>query len=592
MELSSEFYQEFCSTKDWEELGLREAWRRVQPWSWLGKKAKAAFQPFRPGQEQEWQQEMDLTLYLQERLALQPESLPELGWLFSELPSMDNVIALARSGGTLDDTHLYEVKKFLYLIDRLGAKFAVLGWEQVRQQILEPSGLYRLSAIRERFYGAGEQGYHFYLEDRYSPELADLRSRLQLLTNRLGHLSEAAVAQASLELGFTVAGNGPLVVDREDQAKMGRLEGHSGFVPVEENVASVTWRRRLTGEETCLLREIELLQAEVKLEEERVRRELSAEVLQWGDQLLEVGKWLGYLDLNLAKARLAIEIAGKPPKLDESGLVIKKGVNFLLAGHLKRQGRVYVPLDLEIPKGVTVITGANMGGKTVTLQTVGLLVGMAHLGLPVPAEELVFPLEQFLYSNLGLECSPGLSSFGTEISSLAEILPRCTGGGILLLDEPARGTNPEEGYALVAALIEYLQARPVRVVLTTHFPGLAALAGIAHYRVRGLSQRDGLTQGQEIWEVFDYRLEKVESQESAQAREALKVAGWMGLPEEIIVRAEAIVNPNGKLPVKRTEAVSTIEGGGFRGEVKAESGVGEQVPGSGREDCTGDPEVY
>lgn len=595
MELFGEFGAEpsngLCSAGDWHEFGLREVWKRVQPWSRPGKLAKAAFVSFRPGQEKVWQKEMDFTFYLQERLASQPESLPELSWLFSELPQMDSVLELVGNGCAIDDTHLHEVKKFLYFAERLGEKFAAMGWEKVTQQVLEPSGLYGLSPIRARFYGDGEQGCHFYLEDRYSPELAKLRSRLQELTGRLNHLAKAAAAQASLDLGFTITGDGPLVVDREDKYIMDRLEGHSGFIPVEENIVSVTWRRRLTGEETGILREIELLREKVKLEEERVRQELSALVRQWGEQLQEVGKSLGYLDFQLAKARLAVEIGGAPPKLGRS-LVIRKGVNFLLAEKLRCQGREYVPLDMEINRGVTIITGANMGGKTVTLQTVGLLVGMAHLGLPVPAEEVILPLEQFLYSNLGLPSSPGLSSFGTEIKNLVEILPRCTGGGILLLDEPARGTNPEEGYALVAALVEYLRTQPSRVVLTTHFPGLAGLEGIVHYRVKGLAQKDKPAKGQEIWQVFDYRLEKMEHSEDAPAGDALKVAGWMGLPEEIIVRAESIVNANRKRRVESPGEVFALEGGGSRGEVEVKSGVGKQVPGSSRENRAGEPEIY
>src|SRR6185436_10102271 len=82
-----------------------------------------------------------------------------------------------------------------------------------------------------------------------------------------------------------------------------------------------------------------------------------------------------------------------------------------------------VPLDLELgPENrMLLVSGPNMGGKTVLLKTAGLAVLLAHAALPVPAAEgsQVPEIDEVLV-DLGDEQSldRGLSTFAAHLESL------------------------------------------------------------------------------------------------------------------------------------------------------------------------------
>src|SRR5207245_10918284 len=64
----------------------------------------------------------------------------------------------------------------------------------------------------------------------------------------------------------------------------------------------------------------------------------------------------------------------------------------LLAMGVGKSRDEIVPLDLElhterVPGKVLLVSGPNMGGKTVLLKTVGLAVALAHAARPAPAAE-------------------------------------------------------------------------------------------------------------------------------------------------------------------------------------------------------------
>src|SRR3569833_3096567 len=133
-----------------------------------------------------------------------------------------------------------------------------------------------------------------------------------------------------------------------------------------------------------------------------------------------------------------------------------------------------------------------MGGKTVVLKTFGLLQALAQFGMPVPAARFAFhPVERIGLSG-GDEQSmdSGLSSFGAEVQRLAELLHGGT-RALLLLDEVARTTNPEEGEALAIGLAGYLLHSGHAALMASHFPGVTGVPGIQGFRVAGL-QRDVL----------------------------------------------------------------------------------------------------
>ena len=106
----------------------------------------------------------------------------------------------------------------------------------------------------------------------------------------------------------------------------------------------------------------------------------------------------------------------------------------------------YVPIDLNLNKNVVCITGANMGGKTVTLRMTGQIAAMASFGMFVPCEYAKLCLFEHIFISAGDDQSieKGLSTFGAEIVNLKEAIKNSDRRSLILIDELAGGTNPKE----------------------------------------------------------------------------------------------------------------------------------------------------
>jgi DNA mismatch repair protein MutS2 len=237
----------------------------------------------------------------------------------------------------------------------------------------------------------------------------------------------------------------------------------------------------------------------------------------------------------------------------QAPLVLDGAVHPVIRGEVESRGGCYQPVSIDIDSPVSVITGPNMGGKTVALATVGLCVAMAQFGLMVPCKSMRFALYDFMHFQSQEEEVPGLSSFATEIVSLKEPLSRIDERGLVLLDEVGRGTNPSQGLALYAALLgHYLESRESgsTVIATTHYHGLADTLGVPHWQVRGLiSELSDLghvgptwangTDGIDwLYRRMDYTLQKV-GPDTPTPQDAILVAKVLGLNEEIVKKAQA-----------------------------------------------------
>jgi DNA mismatch repair protein MutS2 len=136
-----------------------------------------------------------------------------------------------------------------------------------------------------------------------------------------------------------------------------------------------------------------------------------------------------------------------------------------------------IKLDSECP--ALVVSGPNAGGKTVALKTAGLLVLMAMSGLPVAAADgTVIPFLDSLHVLIGDDQSllEHLSTFSAYLLRLKRVLDRATERSLVLLDELGSGTDPEEGAALAAAVIEHLLKAGTLLIATTHLSALKSFA--------------------------------------------------------------------------------------------------------------------
>lgn len=139
-----------------------------------------------------------------------------------------------------------------------------------------------------------------------------------------------------------------------------------------------------------------------------------------------------------------------------------------------------VPIDIKIGSGVkvVVISGPNTGGKTASMKTLGLASMMLKAGMYLPAQNNPqLPWFDLVLADIGDRQSleQSLSTFSGHITRICNILKVATERSLVLLDEIGSGTDPSEGVALSASILQYLKERVNLAVVTTHYADLTRL---------------------------------------------------------------------------------------------------------------------
>jgi DNA mismatch repair protein MutS2 len=314
--------------------------------------------------------------------------------------------------------------------------------------------------------------------DDATPALARIRHRLRSARAEAGEalLSLARRESSHPEESFVTLRDGRyvLAVRSQDRTRMqGIVHGHSG------------------SGQTVFLEPLQAIErnnaiAEMEAEEQQERieilRELSGRLRESCDEIANGYAACEEIDCLRARARLALDLECNVPSFnDGQRLRVVGGRHPLLAEAQRLGGMEVVPLDLELmgDEKTLVLSGPNMGGKTVALKTVGLLAAMAQAGLLVPAGEGTdLPVADGIFVDLGDEQSieTETSTFAGHLRNIALAWGESTSRSLVLLDELGGGTDPDEGTALGRALLELLTERGGFVVATTHLSGLKLLA--------------------------------------------------------------------------------------------------------------------
>lgn len=263
-------------------------------------------------------------------------------------------------------------------------------------------------------------------------------------------------------------------------------------------------------------------------EENRVLKEMSNALQAHISLFLANLDNIGALDLTVAKAKLAMEYQAVRPKISRRGVLSYKNiVNPYVADALETQP--LTPISLSIEKGVTVITGANMGGKSVAIKTVVLNTLLCRLGFFVFAEDAEVPLFDGIYliSEDMQDVKRGLSSFGAEITRVNEIANRAEKEFLFItLDEFARGTNPDEGAAIVRGLANYFSKSNCVCLIATHY-NRVVMPMFKHYQVKGLKF---VAQGAAY---MDYNLMEA-PHDAPPPKDALHICKLIGLKKDLL----------------------------------------------------------
>jgi len=276
--------------------------------------------------------------------------------------------------------------------------------------------------------------------------------------------------------------------------------------------------------------EINLLMGEEKEEEYRILADLSMKVREEIRNLETDFETVGDLDLLYAVAKFSILLKCVQPDLTEDG-----GVELRMARHpllAFQRGSEVVPIHLQLGDGIKtlIISGANAGGKTVALKTLGLLTLMVQCGIPIPvAEGSEAGVFNNVYAVIGDEQNIGenLSTFSSHLLHLNQIVEKAGPHSLVLLDELGVGTDAQEGSALAMGFLDRFRERGASIVVTTHFDRLKAY-GYLHPDVENVA-----VEFDEKTLVPRYTL----SYGSSGLSNAFLVAEKLGIPGEILEKA-------------------------------------------------------
>lgn len=418
----------------------------------------------------------------------------------SRLRELRGTLSRLEKGSSLDDSELFELKGALTIFFRVSRLKQLLAAAGVNFQVTKEAS--------DLLDPSGTRNPSFYIYSEYSPFLAEIREAKRKLEKEIA-ISDSATRQSLL----TQRG---LLIAKEDR------------------------------------------------EEESIRKNLVVQLSAWLPQIRHNLLACALLDFRLAKAALAVRWRVSKPELVEpdSPTLLQNAVHPLIESQLKHQGLDFTPVTVSLWRGATVISGANMGGKSVALKTIFLAHLMTQLGYFPTCERLVTPLFDFFAfeSSQDGDLNRGLSSFGLEAVQIRNHHRRSQRqDGLILMDEPCRGTNPIEATAIVQALCNTYGRSTSRLLIATHYH-VEPEEGIRFYQVRGIrpealeklsvhpenpetldlnekefhsSSHEDLRRVRKIQNMMDYRLEELRGPQLTPSG-AIKIAELLGVDQELL----------------------------------------------------------
>lgn len=214
----------------------------------------------------------------------------------------------------------------------------------------------------------------------------------------------------------------------------------------------------------------------------RILVELTTTIQPFVPTLESYHGFLAKVDFIRAKALLAIDLEAAMPILSKDATVrLINARHPLLFLSFSKDGQTVVPLNVSMDEGqrIIVVSGPNAGGKSVCMKTVGLLQMMVQAGLLIPADEssVVGIFTQF-FVDIGDDQSieSDLSTYSAHLSKMKYFAEHAHARSLMLIDEFGTGTDPLFGGPIAEAVLEVLNQKKVRGVVTTHYSNLKVFA--------------------------------------------------------------------------------------------------------------------
>ena len=312
------------------------------------------------------------------------------------------------------------------------------------------------------------------VSDTATPSLRALRSQVRQAYERVNESLQSFIQSSDVRDAL----QDPIIAVRGDRlvvpVKAERRHRISGIVHDASNTGATVFVEPFSTVELC--NEWRELSLEEEREVLRVLRDLSSLVGVVADDIRLANRMTAKLDFALSRARYARRLNAIRPEIagDREGLRLANISHPLL-------GTEAVPLTVSIGPGwsALVITGPNTGGKTVAMKNIGLAALMHQSGLQIPADEgSALPIFEGVFADIGdsQSIADSVSTFGSHMRSVIDILRHADTSSLVLLDELGTSTDPEEGSALAKAIVAHLARKGAATIVTTHHRNVAAFA--------------------------------------------------------------------------------------------------------------------
>lgn len=421
----------FLDSAQRESIGFNDILEGIATVSKLGEHIKRALQPYTKNRSEELQRELTNTQTMLTLLKEKKELITEIQYALHKVKDILPTLKKIGKDVALDELELFEIKLFSKVCTDLSVLYKKLG-ENLHFVGFEP--------VEEVFemLDPEQTGYEtFYIYEGFSPELKSLRESRKAL--------ETAIQS----------------------------------------------QKDWDAKNELLLQRADILNKEEKVEYS-IRQSLTERLIPFVELLTKNGQTIGYIDFLIAKSVFFLKSNAIMPTIAQKDepIVFQALYNPFYEKMLNLKGGEMQRIDIQIKSGVTLLTGANMGGKSIAMKTVALNTLLANCGLYVYAKSAQVPIIDFLYliTEDLQSVEKGLSTFGAEMIALKTIIGASgKKNGLIVLDELAKGTNPQEARIIINAVVKLFDERKSYTFISTHFDGIH-LQGVTHLQVVGISR--------------------------------------------------------------------------------------------------------
>lgn len=471
------------------------------------------------------------------------------GDLDKELALLVEFIDFYKYDDGLELTNLSDIGKYLRSVDLIGSYLSVEDLSDLKRNL----SIYRISKSRAKN-----------VRDKYAliwnlfeniDDLKDLEDIVSEVVDDEGNMKDTAslglrdIRRQKSNINITIKEKFDEIMSNKElqkavQEKIITKRNERYVIPVKLDFKSlikgIEHDRSSTGS-TVYVEPLNVVSLNNKLREyeakerEEIRKiliRITELIRNKKDDIAEIKNILERIDFINAKVLYSIANDCKVPKI-----VNKEYLKLVVARHPLIDKDKMVPINFQLGDNdnIMLITGPNTGGKTVTQKIAGLLTIMALSGIPIPADEKTeIGFFGSVLADIGDEQSieQNLSSFSAHLKNIKEILESATKRSLVLIDEVGSGTDPTEGSAFAMAVIDYLNQKNVKSIITTHYSEVKAHA----FNTNGIKSASMEFNVETL--LPTYRLLEGIPGES----NALIIAGKYGIAEEIIDNARSYIS--------------------------------------------------